>query len=432
MSRSLSALALAALFASACSSPSSADGGAGPGSSGAPDGSLSLDAGCAVEGASCISVPCCNPGSEVCSPAAFYNCAPILVPDAGADAGPADAGLDAGPVDAGPTDAGADAGPADGGPHWVVEGVVPPIAAVDDLVAPAPGLAFAVGAGSGSGALISRGGGAPVAWAAIVGEPATAGLFGVFADPAGDLVAAGSGADGGAALLSGSLDGGLASLPVSALADVLLGVLGVGPGELYACGRLAGAAVLLHAFPDGGVSSEPLPAPLAQLRRLRGGPVAYALGSDPSGAPEILERADGGWIELPPSGAVTLSDISVDPAGGLVAVGDDGAGNGLAFAWSSDGGFSAIDLSLVPGGAPPLSAVFAAAPDDLYLAGTPSGGSNAEIVRLGAGAAAIEPVDAEPLRISALAGDGAGDRFAAGTQGCRGCAPAPMILRRRP
>ncbi|MHB1844023.1 MAG: hypothetical protein ACYCWW_04190 [Deltaproteobacteria bacterium] len=443
MRRRLLPLAALLPLLSACpcgsSSPDAGDGGGGVTDAGPP----SLDGGCADEGQSCISVPCCNLQDDVCSPAALNTCSPILDIDAGPaapDSGPSDAGQsDGGQGDAGPPPDGgaADAGPPDGGPYWVADPVMGSLAAIDDLAAPPLRTPLAVGAGTGQGGLLARDAGSPSLWLSLAATPPTAALFGVWEDAVGDVAAAGVGLDGGAALLVGSLDGGLALLTVSSLADVLLGVVGIGPGELLASGRLGGGAALLHVRPDGGIVADSIPAGLVFLHRLRGSSPTFALGGDGAGNPELLERTDAGWVELPATGAANLSDLAIGPTGELVVAGDDGQGDGLAYRFS-DGGFTPIDLSSVPGGAPPVTAIFEAAPGDLTLAAVaPSSGGaglppSPEIIHLVGGTATLEPIPNGVLQLNVIAGDASGARFAAGSQRCQGCASAPLILHRLP
>ncbi len=411
-----SVAATAILLLGCPGTPSSADAGADAGLTGGGG-----DAGvCFAHLHACDgTAPCCDTG-DYCDPTGL--CLPASVTD-GASSGTS-----------GGTDGGTVLPPSDGA-SWREEAVASGIVALGSVSAPSPALQLATGTGPGVGALLSRS--ADAGWILLPGFPPSGALSDVWADPAGDLFAVGR-TDGGAGLLfAGTLDGGVTTptldggLPFVSLDSVV----GLGPADALAIGQpLAGAPLAaLHLAPDGGLASEPLPPELTRAYRLAGGAdgglvYALALSTDPTLPPWVLVRRNGIWATLPEVfGAQNLSDLTVGPTGDVVVVGDDGNGNGLAFALG-DGGFAPLP------GLPqiaPLTAVSEPGSGELFVAAAPLNGA-AALLRFDGGVWSSETLPADALRIDAIAGDDLGDVFAVGVRSCSGCPGYPLALRRVP
>jgi hypothetical protein len=417
-----------------CSASHNTDAGVDAGlnsgiDSGVDDGGDGGSGECAQDGYACdADTPCCDALDQVCDP--IQNLCVFAV-----DGG-----------DGGPT-------LPDDGAQWVDESVTAATAGLDGLTAPSPSLQLAVGAGLGAGQILIRS--ADGGWSVLPGVPPAIGLYGIWADPAGDVYAVGELDGGGPLWLAGNVHGGLAplSLPAQLYADAgpvlssLNSVIGLSPGEAIAVGTVSflslSPPVALHLYPDGGVAIEPLPADDTRAYGLTGsgdgGPI-YALGSSTASSNvEVLERIGGSWTGELAFGAGNLYGIAIGPAGDVTVVGDDGNGNGRVFTFL-DGGFDHFvdggyfPLSSLPE-TPPLTAVCEPSEGEFFFAASASNQA-LQMLHVDGGLANgvwwSETLPAGAQSVSAIAGDGAGNFYAVGVQSCTNCAGGPLAMRRVP
>ncbi len=485
MSRSarLSVLA-AALSAAACSSSSSPD--AGTSDSGQQQSVPDSGSGCADLGYACDPVenPCCLSTCDdgvtqyVGSVCSANLCIPLVEIDGGNPASVCN-----GPPDSGTTTGGSSGAASADCAIWRAETSLAGIAAMTGVAVPSPFVQVAVGTGAGQGQLLvpadagptpstPDGGlyppdgsycppydaGPPSTWGIYPYLPSAGSLFGVWADPAGDVFAVGQTVDQTGMFLAGNLDGGLQAIALDGGTPILslTSVLGLGPAEALAGGfTTQGTPVVLHLIPDGGIVHESVPTHLPsgtllteidQLAGSASGPI-YALGLDSTGTSQVLQRTGSGWTVLaPPSnGAVNppnLQNLAVGPSGTLWVVGSDGSEDGEAFQYA-DGGFVQLDLYAIFGEVAPISAVYETPAGELFLAAVPvppnPNYQTPQMLHLLWGMWDYEVLPEETLSISAIAGDGAGDLFAVGGQegvtedskpDAGGEASVPLVLRR--
>jgi hypothetical protein len=276
----------------------------------------------------------------------------------------------------------------------------------------------------------------------LPGVPLAAALNDDWADPAGDIFAVGQ-ADGGTPLLiAGSLAGGLSAVNLGGLVldggpfVSLEAVIGLAPGEALAAGAAPFQAVasVLHLLPDGGLALETLPGSLTSVYKLTGGadggPIFGLATSDNATLVWVVERAEGVWSEEEVFSAGTVSDLTVGPAGDVIVAGNDGVGDGQLFTFFDGGYFPVV------GGpaAPPFTAICEPQAGEIYAA---AAAPNQALVMLHTdggvtGSWWSETLPADAQSVAAIAGDGASNFFAVGTQTCSTCAGFPMVLRREP
>ncbi len=443
------------------------DAGAAPaGDAGLPDvgsssSSGSSGASCANEGDSCsVTVPCCTVtcpnGVEytvaTCDPTSGL-CLPLFLETDAGD--PCVSGGSSGGASGG-SSGGASGGASSGdggspppGP-WVEEVVTGEVSELYSLAAPCAQVLVAAGNGKGHGVVVTRSAGPAPAWTPVAGSEVSEALYGVWANTAGDLLAAGRSDAGTGLLLAGTIDGGLVPVALDGgpATGSLLSVLRLAPGEEVAVGvdPTFTHGVALHVIPDGGVVAEGLPADIARPFRLvgaAGGPV-YLLAQG-TGGPRLLVRGDGGYEEIAALDGGQLSDLAEGPAGDLVVVGDDGCGNATAYALA-DGGLAPLP------GFPAAAALTAVAEPETgrVLAASILGQAQCDAIAIAScpnpaycpadptlldgldGYYTPEPLPILTLSIHAIAGGADAGLYAAGAITGEAMGADPLILRRGP